>query len=127
MDLSKFNNEYWNYIREKLLRKKNKHIILIGNFNVDVLKHTTDTRTAHFLDHMYSSFLLAQIPSPTHLSTKSKALIDNISSIDSPEESISRNIITSKFDHLTQFLLLPKARRKKKSIKGISKTLQEMN
>ena len=56
---------------------------------------------------MYSSFLLPQITSPTHIGTKSKTLIDNIFSTDSPEEPISGNILTSTSDHLAQFLLLP--------------------
>ena len=45
MNLSEFNNNYLNYLREKLLREKNKHIILMGDLNVDLLKYTTDTST----------------------------------------------------------------------------------
>ena len=56
---------------------------------------------------MYSSSLLPQIASPTRISTKSKTLIDNIFSTDSPEEPISGNIIASISDHLSQFLLFP--------------------
>ena len=89
----------------------------MGDFNVDFLKYTTDTSTAQFLDQMYSSSLLPRITSPTCISTKSKTLIDNIFSTDSPEEPfISGNIITSLSkkkkiisisDHLAQFLLFP--------------------
>ena len=78
MDLREFNNDYLNFISEKLLHKKNKHIIMMRDFNVDLLKYTTDTSTAQFLDQMYSSSLLPQITSPTRISTKSKTLIDNI-------------------------------------------------
>ena len=106
MDLSKFNNDYLRSLSEKLLREKNKHIILMGGFNVDLLKYTTDTSPAHFLDQMCSSSLLPQI-TPTHIGTKSKTLIDNIFSTDSPEEPISGNIITSISNHLAQFLLFP--------------------
>ena len=79
----------------------------MGDFNVDLLKYTTDTSTAQFLDQMYSSSLNPQITSPTCISKKSKTLIDNIFSTDSPEEPISENIITSISDHLAQFLLFP--------------------
>ena len=48
MDLSKFNNDYLNSLSETLLREKNKHIILMGDFDVDLLKYTTDTSTAQF-------------------------------------------------------------------------------
>ena len=84
MDLSKFNNDYLNSLSETLLREKNKHIILMGDFDVDLLKYTTDTSTAQFSNQMYSSSLLPQITSPTRISTKSKTLIDNIFSTDSP-------------------------------------------
>ena len=107
MDLSEFNNDYLNSVSEKLLCEKNKHIILMGNFNVDLLKYTADTSTAQFQDQMYSSSLLPQITSPTRSSTKSKTLVDNTFSTDSPEEPISGNIITSISDHLAQVLLFP--------------------
>ena len=103
----------------------------MGDFNVDLLKYTTDTSTTQFLDQMCSSSLLPPITSPTHISTKSKTPINNIFSTDSSEESISGNIITSMSDHLTQFLLFPiektKGSNKKKFIKGTSKALQEIN
>ena len=71
MDLSEFNNDYLNSLSEKLLREKNKHI-LMGDFNADLLKYTTGTSTAQFLDQMYSSSLHTQITSPTCISKKSK-------------------------------------------------------
>ena len=57
MDLSKFDNDYLNSLSKKFLCEKNKHIILMGDFNVDLLKYTTDTTTAQFLHQMYSSSL----------------------------------------------------------------------
>ena len=84
MGLSKLNNDYLNSLSETLLREKNKRIILMGDFDVDLLKYTTDTSTAQFSNQMYSSSLLPQITSPTRISTKSKTLIDNIFSTDSP-------------------------------------------
>ena len=77
----------------------------MGDFNIDILKYTTDTSTAHFLDQMYSSSLIPQITSPIRIRTKWKTLIDNIISIDNPEEPIS--IITSISDRLAQFQLSP--------------------
>ena len=129
MDLSEFNNDYLNSLSQKLIREKNEHIILMGDLNVDLLKSTTDTSTAQFLDQMYSSSLLPQITSPTHISAKSKTLIDNIFSTDSPEEPISGNIITSISDHLAQFLLFPiektKGSKKKETYKRNFKSLEE--
>ena len=77
--------------------------------------------TAQFLDQMYSSSLIPEITSPTRVSTKSKTLIDNIFSTDSPEEPISGNIITSISDHLAQFLLFPIEKTKGSKKKEIYK------
>ena len=52
MDLSKFNNDYLNSLSEKLIRKKNKHVTLMEDFNGDLLKYTADTSAAQFLDQM---------------------------------------------------------------------------
>ena len=86
--------------------------------HLDLLKYTTDISTTQFLDQMYSSSLLFQIISPTHISTKPKTVINNIFSTDSPEESISGKIITSLSDHLAQFLSFPmeKTKSSKKKI-----------
>ena len=71
MDLKELNDDYLNSLSEKLLREKNEHIILMGDFNGGLLKHTTDTSTDQFLDQLKSSSLLPQITSPTRISTKS--------------------------------------------------------
>ena len=93
----------------------------MGDFNADLLKYTTDTSTAQFLDQMYSSYLLPWITSPTCTSTKPKTLTDNIFSTDNREELISQNIITSISDHLAQFLLFPIEKTKGSKEKEIYK------
>lgn len=40
------------YLREKFLEEKNKHIILMGDFNADLLKSESNTDTADFLDQI---------------------------------------------------------------------------
>ena len=72
MDLSEFNNDYLNDLSEKLQLEKNKHIILMREFNVDLLKYTTDSSTAQFLDQMHSSFVLSQTTCPTRKERKLK-------------------------------------------------------
>ena len=92
------------YLSEKLLKEENKHIILMGDFNADLLKYENDTDTADFLDQIYASSLLPHITSPTHASPRSKILIDNIFSTDTNGEVTSGNILTSISDHLAQFI-----------------------
>ena len=36
MELSEFNNDFFTYLCQKLLRQKNKEIVLMGDFNVDL-------------------------------------------------------------------------------------------
>ena len=63
MELSEFNNDFFTYLREKLLHEKNKNIKLMGDFNVDLLKYEDDANTADFLDKIYSTSLIPQITS----------------------------------------------------------------
>ena len=58
MKPKEFNNDFMTYLSEKLLKEKNKHIILMGDFNVNLLKYENDTDTADFLDQIYASLLL---------------------------------------------------------------------
>ena len=39
MELNEFNNDFFTYLCEKLLREKNKDVSLMSDFNVDLLKY----------------------------------------------------------------------------------------
>ena len=119
MKLKEFNNDFMTYLSKKLLKEKNKHIILMGDFNADLLKYENDTDTTDFLDQIYASSLLPHITSPTLVSPRSKTLIHNIFSTDTNEEVTSGNILTSISDYVARFLLFPLSqtnRNKKKEI-----------
>ena len=107
MKLKEFDNDFMTYLSKKFLKEKNKHIILIGDFNANMLKYENNTDTADFLDQIYDSSLLSHITAPTGVSRRSKTLIDNIFSTDTNEEVTSGNILTSISDHLAQSLLFP--------------------
>ena len=65
----------------KLLRKiskENKTIVLMGDFNIYLLKYDTNTDSATFLDSMYTNFILPYISTPTRVTTHSKTLTYNI-------------------------------------------------
>ena len=53
------------YISELLrkISKEDKIVVLMGDFNIDLLKYDTNLHSAIFLDSMYTNFLL---PSPFH-------------------------------------------------------------
>ena len=97
MELSKYNNDFFTYICEKLLREKSKDIVLMGD----------DANTAVFRNKIYLTSLIPPITSPTRITPRLKTLIDNIFSTDANVETFSGNIVTNISDHLTQFLSFP--------------------
>ena len=95
MEVNEFNNDQFSYLKENLFGEKSKNIILMGDFNVDSLKYKNDSNIAHFLDLVYSSSLIPQITTPTHLSPRSKTLIDKIFTNDNTEDNISGNVLSN--------------------------------
>ena len=87
-----------NDLLEKLSHE-NKEIILMGDFNIDLLKYETHDDSADFLDAIYASFLLPYISAPSRVTPHSKALIDNIFSNTIEDGSISGNLVTAISDH----------------------------
>ena len=59
---------------------------------------------------MFSALLTPQITAPTHLTVRSKTLIDNISTNSVEENTISGNLECCISDHLAQFLIFPSQR-----------------
>ena len=106
MEVNKFNKLFLNTLSENLLSEKNKEIVLLGNFNIDLLKYEKDHNAADFLDQMYSASLVPHITSPTRIISLSRTLID-IFSTNISENPISGNIITSISDYSPQLLFLP--------------------
>ena len=77
MELSEFNNHFLSVLLEKISTEK-KTVVLLGDFNADLLKYDHDDEVADFLDAMYSKLLLPNISSPTRITSTSATLIDNI-------------------------------------------------
>ena len=103
LSISKFSEEHLDPILSKLA-KENKHCILMGDFNVNLLKSDTYGEVSLFYNtltsHYYSPFILQ----PTRL--RSKTLIDNIAFNSLDYSSISGNLLIEIADHLFQFLIL---------------------
>ena len=72
MYLDMFNDIYLNPLLEKI-SKESKLILLLGNFNVDLLKYDHHALTNDFLDSMF----LPHIIQPSRVTSNSKKLIDN--------------------------------------------------
>ena len=115
MDANEFNEHYLSILNEKLLLEKNKEIILMGDFNINLLRYNKDHNSPDFLGQIHSCTLIPRIKSPTRLTPRSKTLRDNIFSNDTANEVIAGNILTTLSDHLAQLLLFPIKRTKPES------------
>ena len=106
MSISEFNSEYLSPILYKIASEK-KQILLLGDFNIDLLKCNDDNQVMSFLDIIGSHLVAPQILLPTRITEHSKTLIDNILSSPTESGTISGNIVYSISDHLPQFCLFP--------------------
>ena len=96
-----------------ILSYENKNVILMGDFNIDLLHYEYHIQTRELLDKIYFGSLTPHITTPTRINARSRALIDNIftNTVDKP--SISGNLMCSISDYLGQFLIYLKQNAKK--------------
>ena len=98
IELGEFNSHYLTNLLEKL-SLENKTLVLLEDFNANLLKYDIDTGISNFLDLMYSSFLLPHIVSPALTTEASATLIDNIFTNNCNSPYTSRNLVITLFDH----------------------------
>ena len=104
MEPKDFNDTFLQNLIEKL-SFENKNIILMGDFNIDILKYDTNKDSEEFLDKMYTNFLWPYITSLLCVTPRSQTLIDNFFSNIIEESSNSDNLTTTISDHFVQFVL----------------------
>ena len=105
-DTTDFNRNYLNTLLDKI-SKEQKHIFLLGDFNMNFLSYNEYRPTNNFLDSLASNSLLPYILQPTRLTGQSNTLIDDIFGNLTSHEVISGNITATISDHLPQFLIAP--------------------
>ena len=81
-------NKYLEPLLNKIC-KENKQILLLGDFNINLLHATTNPNILSFLNNLSSHFLIPNIFLPTRITDHSMTLIDNIFSSISEKESFS--------------------------------------
>ena len=106
MKQSEFIDEYLKPLSEKLIIE-NKEVILLGDFNIDLLKCDSNKNVSDFLDIIYSTNLVPNITSPSRLTSRSQTLTDNIFSSVINDDCIAGNLISPISDHHAQFLIIP--------------------
>ena len=105
MEISDFNKYYLSNLIETL-SLENEKIVLLGDFNVDLLKYDNNNDVSDILDTMHSNLLLLHITSPTRITAKSSTLLDNIFSSFFDSSLIYGNIVTALSDYHVQFLVI---------------------
>ena len=98
MELSEFNSNYLTNLLDAL-SLENKTVVLLRDFNADLLKYDQNSNISDFLDLMYSSLLLPHIFSSTHTIASSATLMDNIFTNNYNSSFVSGNLVNSLSDH----------------------------
>ena len=101
MEHSEFNNSFLTNLLEKRSFRR-KIFVLLGDRNANLIHYDLERNVSDFLDFMYSNTLLPQITTPSHITSKSGTLIDNILVNVYDPTFLSRNLTISLSD-LAQF------------------------
>ena len=87
------------------LNPLNQSCYLMGDYNIDLLKHSTHNPTSEFLDLMFSNSFIPLINKPTRITPKSATLIDNIfaNKYDNEHKYLTGILTTDISDHYPIF------------------------
>ena len=77
LTINDFTNGFISSLLLKLQKESSKRILLLGDFNIDLLKYEISDSVNDFIDTLGSIFVLPLIFLPTRIS-KTSTLIDNI-------------------------------------------------
>ena len=105
MSVDAFNNDFLVPTLQKCALEK-KSLVLLGDFNIDLLNPHEIGEINNFTDIIGSFSLLPQIILPTRITNVSHTVIDNIFCSSDFTNTMSGNILTAISDHLSQFLIV---------------------
>lgn len=98
---------YINVMIEKIHRE-DKYCVLLGDFNLDLLKFESHPDTDSFLSTLGTFYFQPQILQPTRITNHSATLIDNIFFNSLEHFVFSGNLCYDLTDHLPNFLIVSK-------------------
>ena len=90
------------------ISKESKIAVLVGDFNINLLKYDTHSDTAEFLNTLGSYCFQPHIAKPTRITDHSATLIDHIYFNSMEHRTISGNILCDITDHPPNFLIINK-------------------
>ena len=82
-----------------MLSKENKAVLLLADFNIDLLKSGQWLLTNEFLDSLPSHMVLSHIVQPKKIINNPKTLIANMHSNLLTPSNISGNLTATRSDH----------------------------
>ena len=106
MDLTDFNCNYLNKLLERI-SKEQKSVVLLGDFNINLLNYNEHNQKNVFLDSLASNSFIPLTLQPTRITSHSNTLIDNIFSNVIDPDIMSGNLTATISDHLPQFSIIP--------------------
>lgn len=122
MEIKEFNEIYMSRVLEKLTLEK-KHLLIAGDFNIDLLHANDNTDTNDFFEMTMSNSLIPLILRPTRITCHSKTVIDKIfgNFLDTP--LTTGNFTRAISDHLAQFAVINPSTGNTKKV--ITKTIRD--
>jgi hypothetical protein len=82
-----------------MINTEKKTCIIMGDFNIDLLKYNTHNKTNDYIDNVFAKGFLPLILKPTRITQSTATLIDHIYSNDIKSNSTSGIIINDLVDH----------------------------
>ena len=104
LPINDFTNDFISPLLLKLQKESSKRVFLLGDFNIDLLKHEISDSVNNFIDTLSSNFLLPLIFLPTRISKTSTLIDNNFSNLTSLEETELGNVTSTFSNHLLQFI-----------------------
>ena len=101
---------FWDFLNSTIekIDGENKFYVILGDFNLDLLKLDSHPDTDNFLNTLESFNFQPHILQPTRITDHSQTLIDNIFFNSFEHLTLSGNIIYDRTDHLPNFLIIKK-------------------
>lgn len=87
------------------VNQENKHCVIMGDMNIDLLKFELHAKTNDYLDGIFEHGFLPVISKPTRMCASSATLIDHIYTNDVTSVGYSGIIITDVADHFGTFYI----------------------
>ena len=105
MSTGDFNDNFLANLLERINRE-GKRLILLGDFNINLLSYIENKDVKSFVDILQSSLITPTINLPTRITSQSSTLIDNILVSHFSSKIYSGNLLVGLSDHMPQLAII---------------------